>query len=296
MKKNLQQFFPFCFRLFDCCLLLPLSLLGHLAVESYLQVPLHRLQVLESVQTPDPALMIPPPTSPQEGQSAVKKTLQARKTTYQAEDSSGNTSRRSWSCTDCMQRLWKDRDTDRQKQRQRTWAVRLDANRASTRASICVSSPTTDLTIFLPFCSTPHLLLLLCEKALFSCSHKPTRMLTASGCYVMHLCFYSRKNNSPRAVHICSSQTSSRHQILLYKNPKTQLSCAPKSETNFSLSLQQNPHLQDAWLLPNNFKKSIPRNRIFVMTKQHQHPQQQQFLLAASIRSDFFSSSSFFKP
>ncbi len=54
-------------------------------------------------------------------------------------------------------------------------------------------------------------------------------------------------------LHICSFQTSSPHQILLYKNPKTQLSCAPQSETNFSLSLQQNPHLQDAWLLPNNF-------------------------------------------
>jgi hypothetical protein len=212
MRKNLQQFFPFCFRLFDCCLLLPVSLLGHLAVEeSSLQLPLHRLQVLESVQTPDPALMIPPPTSPQEGQSAAQKTLQARKTIYQAEDSSGNTSRRSWSCTDCIQRLSKDRDRDRQKQRQRTWAVRLDANRASTRASICVSSPTTDLTIFLPFCSSPHLLLLLCEKALFSCSHKPTRMLTASGCYVLHLCFYSRKNNSPRAVHICCTSAHLRH-------------------------------------------------------------------------------------
>jgi hypothetical protein len=89
-------------------------------------------------------------------------------------------------------------------------------------------------------------------------------------------------------LHICSSQTSSPHQILVYKNPKTQLSCAPQSETNFSLSLQQTRICK---MLDSSQTKSIPKNRIFVMTKQHQ-----QFLLAASIRLDFFSSSSFFKP
>ncbi len=61
-------------------------------------------------------------------------------------------------------------------------------------------------------------------------------------------------------LHSCSSQTSSPHQILFSKNPKTQLFCALQSKTNLSHSVCNKTHIcKMLRLLPNNFKNRSPK-------------------------------------
>jgi hypothetical protein len=120
-------------------------------------------------------------------------------------------------------------------------------------------------------------------------------MLTASGCCVLHLFFYSRKKQLSSCfahlLHSCSSQTPSPHQILFSKNPKTQLSCAPQSKTNLSHSVCNKTHICKMLDSSQTILKIDPQKQDFC----HDKTTTQQFLLAASVRLDFFSSSSFFK-
>jgi hypothetical protein len=120
-------------------------------------------------------------------------------------------------------------------------------------------------------------------------------MLAASGCCVLHLFFYLRENNSPRALHICCTAAHLRHHHpIKSSSPKTlkHNSSVHYNLRQISLTLSATkPTFAKCLDSSQTILKIDPQKQNFCLDK----TTTQQFLLAASVRSDFFSSSSFFK-
>lgn len=193
-----------------------------------------------------------------------------------------------------MQRLWKHRDTDRNRDTEPERCVWMRTESRLEPLSVSRRQPQTSPSYY-PFALLPTFFSFSVRRFSFLAVTNPQECLQHLVAAYCICSFIQEKNNSPRALHICCTAAHLRHHHpIKSSSPKTlkHNSSVHYNLRQISLTLSATkPTFAKCLDSSQTILKIDPQKQNFCLDK----TTTQQFLLAASVRLDFFSSSSFFK-